>query len=817
MGVQFAARNGRALRRGLMSGVSLAVMLGAVMSVGALNNAQAAEPAAAAAAERQVAFDIAAQDLNAALLTFARTAGLQLAYDSQWVAGKRSAPLSGTLTVSQGLSRLLSGTGLTFRYTGTDSVALDKLPESSGALTLDPVAVEGRTPAPAQAQLGDPPPAYAGGQVARGGKVGMLGNRDFMDTPFSTTAYTAETIKNSQARTLAQVLENDPSVRFTTSGGHINEAFTIRGFNLGSAELALNGMYGMAPEGHVPTEFLERVEVLRGPNALLNGMSPGGTVAGAINLVPKRATDKPVNDVTVDFTSGSQLGTHVDVGRRFGTDGRVGIRVNGVLRDGETGVDEQEKKRAFGTIAADYRGEDLRLNLDAYSLREDYSGGSSFMAQMTGTSVPDAPDSTTNLFKGTYSSQEANAGMLRGEYDITRNLTAFAGIGNAISRSAGYTNSTHASKVLANGNFTGQTTNRRGYTETMTTEGGLRGRFRTGEIGHEVVTSASYLEQDTGNAFFRSTTYASNIYNPTTAVLAKVPGNTTPVSFLSLTSYAVADTVSALDDRLQVTLGARHQSVHSKSYSGAKESANYEDNAVTPAVGVVVKPLENLSLYGNYIEGLTKGSTVTDTNAANYGETFKPFVSTQREVGVKWDAGKFANTLSLFQISQMNLSSNSTTKVYMEAEQRNRGVEWSTFGELAEGLRVLGGITYTEAEIKSSANKAIVGNNAYGVPKWQGNVGAEWDPWLVPGLTMEGRAVYTGQQYVNSTNTLKIPEWWRFDLGARYTMAVNDTNLTLRGYVVNLLDKDYWAGSFSDGMVTLSEPRTFMVSVTVGL
>ncbi len=816
MGVELVDRNTRVLRRGLRSGASLAALLTAAMVLGQPGAAHAAEPATAAA-ERQIAFDIAAQDLNAALLSFARAANLQLAYDADWVKGKRSTAVSGTLTAPQGLGRLLSGTGLTFHFTGAGSVALDRLPEAADALTLDPVAVEGRTPAPAQAQLGDPPPAYAGGQVARGGRVGMLGNRDFMDTPFSTTAYTADTIKNSQSRTLAQVLQADPSVRFTTSGGHINEAFTIRGFNLGSAELALNGMYGMAPEGHVPTEFLERVEVLRGPNALLNGMSPGGTVAGAINLVPKRATDTPVTEITGDFTSGAQLGTHIDVGRRFGTDGRVGVRVNGVLRDGETGVDEQEKKRAFGTIAADYRGEDLRLNLDAYSLREDYSGGSSFMAQMTGAAVPDAPDSTTNLFKGTYSSQEANAAMLRAEYDITRDLTAFAGIGTAASRSAGYTNSTHASRVLANGNFTGQTTNRRGYTDTMTTEGGLRGRFKTGDVGHEVVASASYLEQDTGNAFFRSRTYASNIYNPTTAILAQVPGENSPLSFLSLTSYALADTVSAFDDRLQVTLGARRQSVHSKSFSNAKESANYEESAITPAIGVVVKPAENVSVYANYIEGLTKGSTVTDTNAANYGQTFEPFVSTQREVGVKWDAGKFANTLSLFQISQMNLSSNTTTRVYMEAEQRNRGVEWSTFGELTDGVRILGGVTYTEAEYQSSANNAVIGKNAFGVPQWQGNVGAEWDPAPLPGITLEGRAVYTGQQYVNSTNTLAIPEWWRFDLGARYTVPVNDTTLTLRGYVVNLLDHDYWAGSFSDGMVTLSEPRTFMFSATVGL
>ena len=126
----------------------------------------------------------------------------------------------------------------------------------------------------------------------------MLGNRDFMDTPFNVTSYTSALIENQQALTLQQVLENDPSVRMTTSAGHIRENFRIRGFPVLGSELALNGMYGLAPDGHVPTEFLERVEVLKGPGALLNGMAPFGAVGGSINLVTKHASDAPITSVS---------------------------------------------------------------------------------------------------------------------------------------------------------------------------------------------------------------------------------------------------------------------------------------------------------------------------------------------------------------------------------------------------------------------------------------------------------------------------------------------------------------------------------------
>ena len=78
----------------------------------------------------------------------------------------------------------------------------------------------------------DLPQPYVGGQVATGARLGMLGNVDILDAPFNITAYTAQVIEDQQARTLADVLGNDPSVRFTTSSGHAYENFRVRGFDV---------------------------------------------------------------------------------------------------------------------------------------------------------------------------------------------------------------------------------------------------------------------------------------------------------------------------------------------------------------------------------------------------------------------------------------------------------------------------------------------------------------------------------------------------------------------------------------------------------
>src|SRR5690606_26791113 len=136
-------------------------------------------------------------------------------------------------------------------------------------------------------------------------------------------------IQNQQARTLADVLQNDPSVRFTTNSGHMLEHFKIRGLAVNGPSAMLNGLYGIAPTGHIPTEFLERVEVLRGPSALLSGMSPDENIGGTVNLVTKRATAEPITTFTTSYSSDSYFQGHVDVGRRFGEEQRLGIRFNG--------------------------------------------------------------------------------------------------------------------------------------------------------------------------------------------------------------------------------------------------------------------------------------------------------------------------------------------------------------------------------------------------------------------------------------------------------------------------------------------------------
>ncbi|MBY6240085.1 TonB-dependent siderophore receptor [Methylosinus sp. Sm6] len=686
----------------------------------------------------------------------------------------------------------------------------------SPTVSATPSSASAPFAAPARAELGNLPKEYAGGQAARGARLGMLGNRDFLDTPFNVTSYTSKLIENQQARTLSDVLENDPSVRFTVSSGQVRENFRIRGFSVLVSETALNGLYGVAPDGRVPTEFLERVEVLKGPAALLSGMAPYGAVGGSINLVTKQAGDTPVTRVTGDYTSNSQFGTHIDIGRRFGQDNAFGIRFNGVYRGGDTTLDYQSRERGLEALALDYRGVKLRIALDAYFNQEVARGGVPMMASFTGTGVAAAPDSSNNIFRGLSGRMNNSGAMGRAEYDLADNVTLFASAGAIDARFNGLTNSTVATNVNVLGRYNGTAINLRGYTDTISFQGGLRADFRTFDIGHRLSLSAANLESKTGSAFQRGSAFVSSIYFPVTPLVARDPGEAPKSTDTTLSSIALADTLSAFDDRAQLILGLRAQRVQAKSYNATGAETNYYDeSAVTPAFGLIVKPLPMpMSVYANYIEGLTQGDRVTDTTA-NYNQMFPPYKSRQIETGVKWDAGTVANTLSFYEIEKPSLIKSGN--VYnSDGRQRNQGIEWNVFGEIVEGVRILGGAAYTIGVLTKTANGQLDGKTAYGTPKWQVNLGGEWDTPFVPGLTLEGRVVYTSAQFVNSANTQKIPEWARLDAGLRYSTQLVDKKVTFRANANNLLDHNYWAGSyFADGIVTLSSPRTVLMSATV--
>ncbi|WP_111894464.1 TonB-dependent receptor [Acinetobacter sp. MB5] len=662
----------------------------------------------------------------------------------------------------------------------------------------------------------------AAGQVSRKSQVGILGDKDALDTPFSITSYTAKYIEDHQAKTVAEALQSDPSVRSVMSANGLGEYFNIRGLYTQSHELAWDGVFGLVPHNRVPTEFLERVEVFRGTSALLYGMSLGGAVGGVINVVPKRATDEPITRLTTTYSSSSNFGEHVDIGRRFGENNQFGIRVNALKSHGGTSLDGQTEDRRLGSIALDYKGTNLRASLDVYDIKEKLSGAMPLMVSFASSSIPKAPDASTNTMPGSYGVTETTAAIGHVEYDFTDDWTAYLTGGTKHQKAHGYmANNALGLNAQANGDYTAFSRNTANITDVTSAEAGLRGKFKTGVVDHSLVLSTNVIDQDMRMGLSTGGTWSSNIYTPSASgTLASEPTYIPKTSAITLSSIALADTLSFVDDKYQLILGLRRQQVRSQSYSiytGLASSPLYKKSALTPAVGFVVKPWNNsISLYGNYIEGLSQGDSVTDTTAANYGANMAPYKSKQYEVGMKWENGTFRNSLSIYQITKPSMIKDSSTNTYnSDGEQRNRGVEWTTAGQLLQNLRVLGGVVYMDAKQTKTASGAYDGNDVYGIPHWQSNLGFEWDVNQIQGLTLTANTIYTGTEYVDTANTQKLPSWVRVDVGGRYLTSIANHKVTFRGGVDNVFNKNYWAGVWNGAYVSVGLPRTYKLSMQI--
>ena len=746
--------------------------------------------------------------LGATLSSFAVDAGIALSFLPALTEGLTSPGLSGRYSPQEAVTRLLAGSGL------------DMVQRSDGSYTLVPgqVTLSDITVSAPEPRASDLPPLYAGGQAATGARLGMLGNTDVIDAPFSVSAYTAALIQDQQATTVGNVLERDSSVRSTGQTGGIVDSFFIRGFPVGEGnlgELAFDGVYGVASNYRVFTDYAERIEVVKGPGALLYGMSPNSAVGGVINVVPKRSLDEDLTRYTASYTQDAQVGSHLDISRRFGDERRFGVRLNASLQNGDTVVDQQSRDVGIGALSLDYQGERLRTSLDLISQQEKLDAASRPFLIAAGVDVPSAANGRTNVSQDWgWSRTRDKSALLSGEYDLTDALTLFAHAGGGKSAVARMSDQT---PTLINA--AGDTSSIPGYyrfdVQRYTVDAGARLRFETGPISHSATVQASRYRDELSRGIISGAPVLSNLYHPVDRAKPAIAKPATPkVSASELSGVAIADTLSVLDQRAQVTVGLRQQRIQSSNYNSAGgATSTYDDSKVTPLFGAVLKPWEHVAFYYNYLEGLSKGD-VAPSSAANAGEVFAPYVSKQHEVGVKVDYGTFMSTLALFQIHKPS-GELAAGRFSVQGEQRNRGLELNVLGEVAHGTRLLGGVTLLDAQLTKTAIAANTGNTPVGVPDVQANLWAEWDTSWVEGLTLTTGAIYTGSQYVNQANTQQLDAWTRFDIGARYSTRIAEHPTTLRATVQNLFDREYWSGVASYGAFSQGSPRTLLLSATV--
>lgn len=718
---------------------------------------------------------------------------------------------------------------------GTTAVFAEEVQQGQTAdatVTLNTIRITASADASADGLM----EAFAGGQVASGGRVGIFGNQKNLDTPFNLTSYTNEFIQSKQAKSVGDVLQADPSVRVARGFGNFQESYYIRGFILGSDDIAYNGLYSILPRQYIPTELFERVELLKGASAFLNGATPSsGGIGGAINLLPKRASNEPLNRVTVgtDF-NGGQIAN--DISRRFGENQELGVRLNTAYRGGNTSIDDEKASLGLASIGLDYRGDRLRLSGDMGYSNNRLDATRPNITLSGVSSVPKPIDSSSNYAqKWTYSNEEDVFGSYRAEYDLSDAVTAYAAYGFR----HGEESNSLANFTLTNAT-TGEGTSYRFDNARVdmvnTGEIGVRAKLNTGSVEHNLVLSGSAFQLNSRNAYAMdyANTFAGNIYRPTqydkpaissSALIGGQLDQPTLTARTRLRSLAIGDNLKAFDERLSVMLGARYQQLKQENYNYDTQiiKSAYDDHKVTPALGLSYKLMPELAIYANYVEALAQGSSATSTEKVitNTGEPLAPYISKQKELGLKYENEKLGATLSYFNTNRQRgmlvKNANETYTFTNQGENLHQGVELQTYGQLTDTLKVLGGVTWLDAKQKDTENGLYDNNEVIGVPEFQANLGADWQLPTEQDISVNGRIIYTGSSYANNANTLKVNDWTRIDLGASYKTQLNQIPTVLNLTINNVFDKNYWGsvGGYDDaGYLNAGQPRTFMMSAS---
>ena len=312
-------------------------------------------------------YSIAKQPLYSALSALAEQAGIQFVYRAEMVKNLNSPGVQGQYTAEEALQKVLSGTGISFRRTGPNTVALEKVPQQLNK--ADPTTLKVMTVIGTSAQdVNDP---YNKSYAVTNSFTATKTDTPIMQTPVSIQVVPRAVMSDQKTTTIKDALENVSSVRPQSSLG-LSNAFITRGFRNGRVfrnGLVANGL-GIGEGAQFDSANLERVEVLKGPAAVLFGrIEPGGL----INLVTKKPRDEAYYSVEQRFGSYDFYRTEWDATDAITKDKSLSYRFTGAYQNNKSFRDFNFNDRVLVNPSLTWRpGDATEMSLEVEALHEDY-------------------------------------------------------------------------------------------------------------------------------------------------------------------------------------------------------------------------------------------------------------------------------------------------------------------------------------------------------------------------------------------------------------------------------------------------------------
>jgi TonB-dependent siderophore receptor len=630
-----------------------------------------------------------------------------------------------------------------------------------------------------------------------------LGNRQSL--PMTKEVASAATLQNSAQDGYSEAVKNQAGVAPSSSKGSPSDTISIRGINVNPlSNYRINGGLAVAGVTTVPTEDKERLETLKGANALMFGIA---SPAGIINLVTKRAGDFDVTSVSLSGTSFGQYYGAADVGRRFGEDRQLGARVNVSAAHLENGVRDASGHGDFESLGVDWKATDrlsFQGDLERYRKQTILQAAVSILSPVNGVvPVPRVPD-PRNLLSGTWATFDGETTNLqaRADFIIADQWKVLAEMGRSdsdrsrfVTRVGKYNPVTGAGGVVTT-NFTDQTfSNKFDRAE-------LLGKFATGWFTHDLTIGYSESQRDAFTPAQSSITLPQrqNIFDP---VVLPPPVATTPAKPLASqvskdTGLYTYDTIG-IGPKLKALLGFRQTG--DTQYNGAERSSSTVNS---PAFGFLYDVLPATTLFASYLKGLEDGA-VAPATAVNSNQILPPGISTQREIGIResYFRGLSINA-SVFDISRVNAVLDSVTNIFS-----NNGTIQYHGAEAVVAYEINRQWTLNAAgqrlnTVQGSDDPKINGLEPENTPRFIGNLFVTHRSPLVVGLTLNAGASFVTKRQVNPQDQGTIPAYTLYSASAGYVTKIDGRRASFQLSVDNLGNKRYWnsaqQGTFGTGM-----------------
>lgn len=690
-----------------------------------------------------------------------------------------------------------------------------------------------------------------GGFLSNKTKVGIFGDKNIMDVPYSEMIMTSKSLAvfDDPSQPLANVLQNNPSIRVSSSSPMYTD-FSMRGINMNGNHMMLNGIPSLFYQFTTPpSHIIDRIDITSGPNAGVNGVSMsnngtnGGSTAapGTINIISKKAEATPVTRYTQTFSGRGNYGEYIDVGRRFGKDKEWGVRLNTEYMQGGLSLPGAEKNAKNIFVNIDHHNERSNTNLLAGYFDLRVNGGQRWFqfkpsADYKSQALPVVPDSKNNYdFDGTTKYVHGYLMTLNHEQKITDDWSWFANFGQS-RRSGNKDNQGSAIKFDQDGNFVSNRFNQQNEAgKNVYAQLGIKGNFDTGELKHNVSFAvdrswARYWNNaksySPGSSGITGNLYEGIIF-PDDYKLQSF-GAAKPEWEETNVGITLGDNLEY--GKLQVLLAASRKH---EDFNNLKGKVKHTNNNILPTYGISYKPVDNLAVYAGHTESFSRGLVVSGEYAGdknnnkkykyvNNGATLEPVKSKQNEVGIKYANAGILTTLSYFAIDEANridsvagLSVDGDTlyKKVQDGKNSYKGLELTVNGKIAEKWNTTGGLLYLDAQREHTKNGLKDGMFVTGVSRWSSVVGLEYKPNDDWGIV--GRAVWNDKAFVEDTNgkgKYEIPSHLTFDLGVNYKTQVHAMPVKFSAMCYNVTNRDYWMGRGGSSTFGLSMPRTFMLS-----